>query len=71
MPINPNPTPLEVARRAAGLTRKQLAEKSGVSFRSLECYEQRKRNINGTAVITVKALAETLGVPIEKILNDE
>lgn len=68
---NSNPTPLEVARRAAGLTRKQLAEKAGVPFRSLECYEQGKNNINGAAVVTVKALAEALGVPIEKILNDD
>lgn len=67
---NSNPTPLELARRAAGLTRKQLAEKSGVPFRSLECYEQRKRNINGGSVVTVKALAEALGVPIEKIMNE-
>lgn len=68
--FNPDPTALEKARREAGLNRKKLAELSGVSFRSLECYEQRKRNINTASVAIVRALAQALNVPIEKILDE-
>lgn len=67
---NPNPTALEKARREAGLSRKKLSELSGVSFRSLECYEQRKNDINIANVKTVRALAQAIGCPIEKILDE-
>lgn len=68
--FNPNPTALEKARREAGLTRKKLSELSGVSLRSLECYEQRKNDINIANVKTVRALANAIGCPIEKILDE-
>lgn len=67
---NPNPTALEKTRREIGMSRKKLAELSGVSFRSLECYEQRKNDINIANVKTVRALAQALGVPMEKILDE-
>lgn len=67
---NPNPTALEKTRREVGLSRKKLAESSGVSYRTLECYEQRKNDINIANVKTVRALAQALGVPIEKILDE-
>ena len=67
---NPNPTALEKTRREVGMSRKKLAELSGVSFRSLECYEQRKNDINIANVKTVRALAQALGVPMEKILDE-
>lgn len=68
--FNPNPTALEKARREAGLTRKKLSDLSGVSIRSLECYEQRKNDINIANVKTVRALANAIGCPIEKILDE-
>lgn len=68
--FNPNPTALEKARREAGLTRKKLSELSGVSIRSLECYEQKKNDINIANVKTVRALANAIGCPIEKILDE-
>ena len=68
---NPNPTALEKTRREIGMSRKKLSELSGVSFRSLECYEQRKNDINIANVKTVRALAKALNVPIEKILDEE
>lgn len=67
---NPNPTALEKTRREVGMSRKKLAENSGVSFRSIECYEQRKNDINIANVKTVRALAQTLDVPMEKILDE-
>jgi DNA-binding transcriptional regulator YiaG len=67
---NPNPTPLEKVRRDAGMSRKKLSELSGVSFRSLECYEQRKNDLNIASIKTIKALANALGVPMEKIIDE-
>ena len=66
---NKNPTPLEASRRASGLTRKALAEKSGVPLRTIEAYEQRKNDINLAAADTVRHLAKVLKVPMENILN--
>lgn len=69
--INPNPTALEKVRRAAGLSRRKLAELSGISFRSIEAYEQRKNDLNLACVKNVRILARALKVPIEKILDDD
>ena len=68
--FNQNPTALEKTRREVGMSRKKLSEISGVSFRSLECYEQRKNDINIASVKTVRALAQALNVPMEKILDE-
>lgn len=68
---NPDPTALEKTRREVGMSRKKLSEISGVSFRSIECYEQRKNDINIANVKTVRALAQALNVPIEKILDND
>lgn len=65
---NPNPTPLEIARRAAGLTRKQLADKSSVSLNTIKNYENRVRKVNVKQVLNLIALADALGVPVQKIL---
>ena len=66
---NPNPTPLEIARHSAGLTRKQLSEKTGIPLRTIETYEQRKTDINMAAVASVKKIAVALGTPIEAIID--
>lgn len=68
---NPDPTPLEKVRRAAGLTRKQLAEQSGISLNTIKGYEQRSRNLNSKHVLNIVTLAETLGVPVQKILQPD
>lgn len=65
---NPNPTPLEKARRAAGLTREQLAKKSCVSLNTVKNYENRVRKINVRQVLNLVALADAIGVPVQKIL---
>lgn len=68
--FNQNPTPLEVARRAAGLTRQQLSKKSGISLGTIKEYEQRRNNINNARAVIVVDLADALGVPVQKILNE-
>ena len=67
---NPTPSRLEEERHRAGLTRKQLAERSGVNLRTIEAYEQGKNDIGMAAVTSVRQLARALKVPIENILED-
>lgn len=67
---NPNPTPLEIARREVGLTRKKLAELSGVKIRAIEMYEQRRTNINDASASRVRDMARAIGCSIEKIMNE-
>ena len=62
-------TKLREAREAAGLTRKQLAELSGINFRSIEAYEQSIRDFNLARVDIVKAIAQALNKKIEDILD--
>lgn len=65
-----NLTNLTKARQAAGISRKKLAELSGVSARAIETYEQGKVNINDASVSRVRDLARAIGVPIEQIMNE-
>lgn len=67
--FNPDPTNLEKARRAAGLTRKQLAKRSGISMRTIAECEQGRSNINNSRAVMVSDLADALGVPVKSILN--
>lgn len=61
-------TKLQEARQAAGLSQRQLAEKAGISVRTLQHYENGDRDIRKAAVETVLALAEALGCDINKII---
>lgn len=69
--MNQNPTPLEIARREAGMSRKKLSETSGVKIRAIEMYEQRRTNINDASAARVRDMAKAIGCPIEKIMNEE
>lgn len=68
---NDSITNLEKARKAAGLTRKSLEELSGVNFRTIEGYEQRKRSINRGEAALVNSLAVACGVNVADILEPE
>lgn len=68
--INPNPTNLEKARRAAGFTRKKLSEKSCTSINTLKAYEQMRRDINRAPLEDALRIADAIGVPIRQIMND-
>ena len=65
-----NLTKLTKIRQDLGMTRAQLAEKSGVNARAIERYEQGRANINDASVGRVRDLARALGVSIESILDD-
>ncbi len=69
--FNPNPTKLEKARRAAKISRKKLAELSGMSFSTLKSCEQRLRCINNAKAKDVIRIADILNVHPRDILEDE
>lgn len=61
-------TNLQKARLEAGLSQSQLADKAGISLRTLQHYEIGDKNIRRAAVETVIALADALGCDINKII---
>lgn len=58
-------------RTLAGLSQSDLAEKVGMSKRTIQDYEQGRREINGASAITVHKLALALGTSIESLLEIE
>lgn len=59
---------LKQIRIKKGITRKELAEKSGISARTIESYEQGKRNINKAKIETIIKLSKALECNIEDIM---
>jgi len=55
------PTKLQTVRKAIGLSQKELSEKSGVTLRMIQQYEQRAKDINKATASNLFALAQALG----------
>ena len=62
-------TNLRRMRTTANMTQKKLAQRSKVSLRSIQMYEQRNKDINKAQAITLAKLARTLGCDIEDLLE--
>ena len=62
-------TKLREAREAAGLSRIELGEASGIKAMTIKDYEICRRNINIARVDIVKAIAQALNKKIEDILD--
>lgn len=60
---------LKEKRESAGMSQSDLAQASGVSVRMIQHYEQGAKDINKAAAITVKMLADALGVKMEDIIE--
>ena len=63
------PTKLQTVRKAVGLTQKELSEKSGVTLRMIQQYEQRAKDINKATASNLFALAQVLGCKAEDLLE--
>ena len=63
------PTRLQVQRKLIGYTQQMLADKSGISLRTLQQYEIRSKDINKAASMTLSTLANVLGCQIEDLLE--
>lgn len=63
------PTKLQTVRKAIGLSQKVLSEKSGVTLRMIQQYEQRAKDINKATASNLFALARVLGCKTEDLLE--
>ena len=63
-------TNLKKWRTIRNLTQKELAEKAGISLRTLQDYEQGRKSINGAAALTVCKLADELVCEPFELLED-
>lgn len=62
-------TNLKRIRINYGCTQAELSERSGVSLRSIQMYEQRNKNINKANADTVYQLAKALGCTMEDLIE--
>ena len=62
-------TNLKRIRTAYGFTQAELAERSGVSLRSIQMYEQRNKNINKASADSMYSLAKALGCTMEDLIE--
>ena len=62
-------TNLKRIRTIYGCTQAELSERSGVSLRSIQMYEQRNKDINKAAAETVYRLAKVLGCLMEDLME--
>ena len=60
-------TPLQAVRKAIGISQKELAEKSRVTFRMIQQYEQRAKDINKATASSLFALVGVHGFYASKI----
>ena len=62
-------TNLKRIRTVYGCTQAELAERSGVSLRSIQMYEQRNKDINKASAANVYSMAKVLGCSVEDLLE--
>ena len=62
-------TNLKRIRTAYGFTQAELAERAGVSLRSIQMYEQRNKNINKASADTMYRFARALGCTMEDLIE--
>ena len=64
-------TRLRRQRLAAGLSQSELAARADVNIRNIQQYEQRAKDINRAAAISLQSLARVLGCRIESLLEPD
>lgn len=62
-------TNLKRIRTAYGCTQAALAEQSGITLRSIQMYEQRRKDINKANAETLYRMAKALGCTIEDLIE--
>ncbi|MCQ4023211.1 MULTISPECIES: helix-turn-helix domain-containing protein [unclassified Ruminococcus] len=60
---------LKVQRVVRNYTQKELADRTGISLRTIQHYEQRSKDLNRASGTTLSVLAQTLGCRIEDLLE--
>ncbi len=62
-------TNLKIIRSGYGISQNELAKRSNVSLRSIQMYEQRKKDINKASALTLYSISLVLGCNIEDLLE--
>jgi transcriptional regulator with XRE-family HTH domain len=62
-------TNLRRKRERSGLSQSELAAEADVPLRQIQLFEQRQRDINKTAAITLYRLSKSLSCRMEKLLE--
>ena len=62
-------TRLQVQRKISGYSQRQLAEKVGISLRTLQQYEIKAKDINRAAASTLVSISKVLGCRVEDLLE--
>lgn len=62
-------TKLKRIRTTYGCTQAQLAERSGVSLRSIQMYEQRQKDINKASAESLYRISKVLGCTVEDLIE--
>lgn len=62
---------LKDIRTKKGISQSKLGELSGINYRTIQEYEQGRRDINMATALTVKAIADALGVRMDDIMEME
>lgn len=62
---------LKEHRKRAGLTQPELADKVGISVRTLQDYEQGRKPLEKAAAITVLTMARILGCSVADLIDPE
>lgn len=62
---------LKEYRKRAGLTQPELADKVGISPRTLQDYEQGRKPLEKAAAITVLTMARILGCSVADLIDPE
>lgn len=57
-------------REKAGLSQSQLAERAGISVRTLQDYEQNRKPLEGARAITVLTLSRIVGCTVEDLIDN-
>lgn len=60
---------LQEIRKQRGLSQRDLANLSGVNFRTIQGYEQEQKDINKASGITLYKLAKSLNCRMEELLE--
>lgn len=60
---------LKLRREAFNLSQSQLAERSGVNLRTLQDYEQGRKDINKAQGLTLYKIAQALNTSVEDLLE--
>ena len=66
---NDDRTNVKRFRESLGITQKELSERSGVSIRMIQHYEQGSKDINAAAVMTIYKLAQALECTVEDLIE--